>query len=149
MMAEQRQKIIDAIVDRKTNLYDSVYFYGTRERAVSIVNEIEEQYRKRYPKIEVVRVDGEIFHNEIMHNIRTGNVRVPQWKGDLYIFENVEYVAGRVYAEQLLYETLDWMLQNNRQIVVTGSAPTASIENLAPRICAQLDGGISLCVDAM
>ena len=61
----------------------------------------------------------------------------------MFIFENIEQIAGRETTEQQLYGIFDWLLENGRRIIVTGSVPSASIDKLAPRIRAQLDGGIS------
>ena len=64
-----------------------------------------------------------------------------------YFEENMQDTNSAFYQEiQRLYGILDWLLENNRQIVITGTVPTAAIANLAPRIKAQIDGGIACAI---
>lgn len=125
-----------------------------------IVDVAAERYRRKYPSAGVVRTDAEGFVREMVeqftHTDRFAAERMERIAGgsiyampscDLYIFEHIDGVAGKESVEQRLYGILDWLLENGRQIIITGSAPTAAIRNLAPRIRAQIDGGITFCAE--
>lgn len=141
------QKIVDAIVFRESNTYDTVYLYGNTEHISVTLDEVEEKFGKHWPMSRIIRVNADTFIKETIHNALKGNFYSQPCKCDLYILENVEQIAGLEASEQRLYGILDWLLENGRQIIATGSAPTASIGKLAPRICAQLDGGVSFFIE--
>ena len=143
----QLQKLVKKIVRRESEIYDLIYFYGDKNRLQAILSDIESAYASRCPAKKVIHINAERFCNETLRNVQEGIWYTPQYDCELYIFENIEEIAGMESNEQRLYGMLDWLLENHRQIIVTGSVPTASIEKLAPRICAQLDGGISFCVE--
>jgi len=65
----------------------------------------------------------------------------------LFIFENIGEIAGIETKEQSLYGILDWLLENRRKIVISGTVPINDMMILAPRICAQIDGGIDCPVE--
>ena len=145
-MSEQLQKkIVDAIVDRETNLYDVVYLYGNQETAAAMTAALEEEYTKKHPHAGICRTDADSFREETRKQIPGGEA----WGADcdLFIFENIDGIAGLEINEQRLYGILDWLLENRRQILVTGTVPTVQILTLAPRIRAQIDGGIAICLE--
>ena len=136
------KKIIDAFVARQSQIYDLLYLYGENCLTAKIVDELLNSYRVRYPEAIVLRMDAESFCEETFRKILAGeHYTLPAC--DLFILEHIDGVAGLEANEQRLYGILDWLLENNRQIVITGTAPTAAVTNLAPRIKAQIDGGIS------
>lgn len=136
------KKIIDAFVERRSRIYDLLYLYGEDCLTAEIVDEILNSYRVRYPEANVLRMDAEDFRAESIRKVLSGEYyTIPTC--DLFVLECIDGVAGLEANEQRLYGILDWLLENNRQIVITGTAPTAAVTNLAPRIRAQIDGGIS------
>lgn len=144
MSTQLAHKMIDGIIQRETSLFDVVYFYGNRELIGTLLEMVEEKYRKNHPHSRIIRTDAESFREETRQNVINGIHCMPEC--DLYILENIEEIAGLEINEQRLYGILDWLLENRRQIIISGASPTAAMENLAPRICAPIDGGISLGV---
>ena len=143
MEIQQIQRVVDAIVLNENGIYNTVYFYGDSNRMQVMLANIERVYTKYYPMAKVIRTDAESFCNKTIRNMREQIFHTPQCDCALYIFENMEQIAGMETTEQQLYGIFDWLLENGRRIIVTGSVPSASIDKLAPRIRAQLDGGIS------
>ena len=142
MDQQQIHRIAEAIAWKESGIYSLVYFYGNPQGILAALSEITETYKKYCPAAKIIRVNAEAFCIETIHSIREG-IFSSQCDCDLYIFENIGAVAGRETIEQRLYGILDWLLEHGRQIIVTGSAPTSELRTLAPRICAQLDGGVS------
>lgn len=110
-----------------------------------MVDYIIESYHTHHPEANILRLDAEEFRSETLRKVMAGeHYIIPVC--DLFVLENIDGVAGLEANEQRLYGILDWLLENNRQIVITGTAPTAAIANLAPRIKAQIDGGIAYSI---
>ena len=141
-----QQKIIREFVERETSLYDTLYFHGERQKVHLLIEAITKEYTQRHPSSKVLRTNADDFRKETIEQIACGNhYYIPLC--DLYIFENIDAVAGMEANEQRLYGALDWLLENKRQIIISGSVPTERLWKLAPRICAQIDGGIALFVE--
>lgn len=139
------KKIIDAFVERRSRIYDLLYLYGEDCLTTGIVDEILNSYRVRYPEANILRMDAEEFRAETLRKVMAGEHYIIL-ACDLFVLEHIDGIAGLEANEQRLYGILDWLLENNRQIVISGTAPTVAVTNLAPRIRAQIDGGISCSV---
>ena len=141
-------KIIDQVVRRESAVYDVVYFYGDHQSTQSVVNKIESVYKERFATSVIVRTTAaEIWQKKYLE-IRNGIFYSPAPVCDLYILEHIEEIAGREVIEQHLYGVLDSLLESGKQIIITGSEPAMNLLTLAPRIRAQIDGGLALSVDA-
>ena len=139
-------KIIHAFTSRETSLYDVLYLYGQPSSVNLYIDTLEEKYMQAYPSIQVIQTNATNFIKETCEQVLRGaSYAMPQC--DLYIFEGINGVAGMEANEQRLYGILDWLLENKKQIIITGSVPTSELGSLAPRIRAQIDGGISLLIE--
>ena len=139
-------KIIRAFICRETSLYDVLYLHGEPAKIKPFIDTLEEKYIQKYPSLRVIRTNASDFIKETLAQIRCGEFcDIPQC--DLYIFEGVNGLVKLEVTQQRLYGIFDWLLENKRQIVITGAAPIADLELLAPRICAQINGGISLLIE--
>ena len=140
-----QKKIVDAFIQKTRDTYNSLYFYGEHQHTKVVVDYIIESYRTHHPEANILRLDAEEFRAETLRKVIAGeHYSIPAC--DLFILEHINDVAGLEANEQRLYGILDWLLENKRQIVITGTAPTAAIANLAPRIKAQIDGGIACAI---
>lgn len=148
MKADKIQMVIDAIVARENSIYDVVYFCGDAKTIQAALKEAEHKYAEHHPEAVVIREDAADFYNTTMRNLQEGRRSALYYDCDLYIFSRINLIAGREVNEQRLYGILDWLLEHGRQIIVTGSEPTEDISRLAPRIRAQLDGGVALRLEA-
>ena len=140
-----RKKIVDAFVERCSRIYDLLYLYGERLGTKAMVDDILESYRMRHPEANILRTDAERFRAETIGKVMAGehyDIAVC----DLFVLEDVDGIPGLETNEQRLYGMLDWLLENHRQIIVSGTMPTAGITNLAHRIRAQIDGGIAFAI---
>ena len=140
-----RKKIIEAFIERQSRIYDLLYLYGQSWPTTKIVEELLNSYRVENPKANILRMDADGFREDTFRKVLAGeHYTYPVC--DLFILEHIDGIAGLEANEQRLYGILDWLLENNRQIVITGTVPTTAITNLAPRICAQIDGGIAYSI---
>lgn len=142
------QGVLSEIIKRKNAIYDVVYFYGEPKAAVAMIDELLRSYSSCYKSKNIIRMNGQVFFKNQLQNIKEGkSLQVLSEEElcncDLFIFEEIDTIAGLQTTEQAIYGVLDWFLEHNVQIVITGSVPISHMDKLAPRICAQLAGGIS------
>ena len=139
-------KIIHTFTSRKTPLYDVLYLYGQPSSIKLFIDTLEEQYMQVHPTSRVIRTNATNFIKETYQQVlHSASYSIPQC--NLYIFEGIDGIAGMENNEQRLYGILDYLLENKKQIIITGSAPTVELGSLTPRIRAQIDGGISLLIE--
>ena len=141
MIEELYSKIICKIVNRETSVYDVVYFYGNHNAVPTLLDAIVETHHKQSPNRSIVRLDATCFYSQAFLNALTDGVGITG--NCVYIVENIDMVAGREMAQQCVYSFFDSILESGGQLIVSGKGPVATIEKLAMRICAQIEGGIS------
>lgn len=126
--------------------YDTLYLYGDPRRTAGYAAEAAVKTGAFRPDAKVVRVSAGDFCADLVQKLTNGERRncLQAYYGDVLIFEDVSAVAGRELLQQMLYGLFDWYLENGKQMLVTGPAPPEAIPGLAPRIQAQLIGGINL-----
>lgn len=139
-------KVIHGIANRLSPIWDVVYFYGDGENIHMLLQNVEEKYREIHPCSRIVRTNAANFRKETYQQIGEGAYCISEC--DLYIFEDIGEIAGLETNEQRLFGILDWLLENKRQIVMSGTLPVVAMAALSSRIRAQIDGGISLEVES-
>jgi chromosomal replication initiation ATPase DnaA len=139
-------KVVDAFVDGSCQCYRVLYVYGSADVTEELVARVSRYYRRAHPEAKILWENGIGFHDKLIERVKAGYRPQPwNWEDwDLLIFENIHEVAGKEFSEELIYGLLSTMLLRGKQILVTGSEPVPSMQNLASRICAQLIGG--LCI---
>ena len=139
-------KLIDAFTDRTSPVYDLLYLYGAHQTTAGFIDALTNQYAERHPSAQIVRTTSESFRDETIRKVVAGE-RFSATLCDLFILEDISELAGMEANEQRLYGILDWLIENKRQVVISGDVPISQINKLAPRICAQVNGGISCALN--
>ena len=139
------------LIEHESEIYDLVYFYGRPKDTLLVIDELVHNYKERYPGKRVFRMKARdittIMCEKIIHNIFGPILTEHELsRCDLFVLEFLDTVAGYLATEEHLYGILDWLLEHHVQIVITGNMRIADMKKLAPRICAQIDGGISCLV---
>ena len=139
------------LIEHKSEIYDLVYFYGRPKDTSLVIDELMHNYKERYPGKRVIRMKARdittIMCEKIIHNIFGPILTEHELsRCDLFVLEFLDTVAGYLATEEHLYGMLDWLLEHHIQIVITGNMRIADMKKLAPRIRAQIDGGISCLV---
>ena len=145
------EKVLNSIIERESKIYDLVYFFGRPKDTTLVIDELLQKFSVCYQNKTVIRMNARDITTIMCNNI-IRNTRMPVLNDvelnvcDLFVLEHLDTVAGFLVTEELLYGVLDWFLEHHVQIVVTGNMRTADMEKLAPRIRAQIDGGISCLI---
>lgn len=139
------------LIEHKSEIYDLVYFYGRPKDTSLVIDELMHNFKERYPGKRIIRMKARdittIMCEKIIHNIFGPILTEHELsRCDLFVLEFLDTVAGYLATEEHLYGMLDWLLEHHIQIVITGNMRIADMKKLAPRIRAQIDGGISCLV---
>ena len=145
------EKVLNSIIERENRIYDLVYFFGRPKDTTLVIDELLQNMSVCHQNKMVIRMNARdittILCNNVKHNTRMPVLNDAELNNcDLFVLEYIDTVAGFHATEELLYGVLDWFLENHVQIVITGNMRLADMEKLAPRIRAQIDGGISCLI---
>ena len=135
-------KLIAAFTDRTSPVYDLLYLYGAHQTTAEFIDTLTKQYVKQHPASKIIRTTSESFKTETIRKVVAGEC-FSATSCDLFILEDISELAGMEANEQRLYTMLDWLIENKCQVIISGDVPVSQISKLAPRICAQINGGIS------
>ncbi|MBR7178728.1 MAG: hypothetical protein IKD27_04320 [Oscillospiraceae bacterium] len=143
------EMIVQEQINRTSNAYDVIYLYGNTNAAAALAAAAEKAMRAKDPDSVIVHTSGDQFLEDLHLNCCQGTLRRMQnaYLGDYLILEDIQCVAGKEYTQQILYGIINSFLENGKQILITGTAPPYCIAALAPRIQAQLIGGINIFVE--
>ena len=149
MNAISPTQLIHEFANPNRTIYDILYLYGSPDKTASLVASLKQEVQNRNPIATIIHTTGYAFCNDTILHYRQGvqSKICNDYRGDLLIFEDIQFVAGKITAEQELYGIIDGYLENNRKIVITGEIPFNCIHCLAPRIQAQIAGGLNLKIE--
>ena len=137
------------LLDRAAaKVYNPIFCHGSREALKAAEKQIEKVISETLLDVKVIRIDGPDFLNRIMHSLKEGGDIFRFAKscggGDILILSGLEEFAGKELASECLYYILDDYLLRGHAIIAFAQTPPIGIVKLAPRIRAQLEGGILL-----
>lgn len=129
--------------------YRTVYLYGPSAVTAALATAAESEIRRAHPNARIIRTTGSAFCLKVRSLCAQGSLSqmLCAHTGDLLIVEGIGEIAGNATVEEELYRILDWYLEQGKPFLVTGDASVACIRDLAPRIRAQLSGGICIAVE--
>lgn len=139
-------RLIHAFTSNSNHVYDMLYLYGTHKNTAEFIDTLTKQYVEQHPASKIIRTTSESFKDETIRIVVSGE-RFSVIECDLFVLDGISELAGMEANEQRLYGILDWLIENKRQVVIVGDVPVAQIIKLAPRICAQINGGISCALN--
>lgn len=143
--------VIENIVRKGNPVYKTVYFYGEPDAVIEVLDNLEGAYRAAHPRKRLIRSSGGVFarwaYDAMAHSGRVDPVFLAE-DCDFLIFRDIEQLGGKEFCMELIYWVLDYCLEHNIQLVVTGSVPVKDLICLEDRIRAQLAGCLCCSVDA-
>ena len=128
--------------------YNPVYFHSSNALMISnSMSKIEHTYRRKYPNAQITHLDGYYFTNLIVQSIISGSesyntVKLGQRNSQLYLFENLQGIAGKNETQEEFYVLFDILRERGCQIVIGASRLPQYIEGLWPRILSQMQQGL-------
>ena len=149
MKAISPTQLIHEFAKPNSTIYNFLYLYGSPDKTASFVGSLMQEAQKRNPIAKIIHTTGYTFCDDTIrhfHQIPQGRL-YDNYRGDILIFEGIQFIAGKMTAEQELYGIIDSYIERNRKIVITGEEPFNCIHPLTLRIQTQLAGGLNLKIE--
>jgi chromosomal replication initiator protein len=139
---------IEEVLCRRPAVYNPLVLYGASGTGKShLARGIAAAWQTHYPGGRVVSTVAVDFARELAEAGEAQSVEDfrAHWRGaDLAVFEDVADLAGRDAAQVELIRTLDVLLEDGAQVVVTARAAPAGLDGLSPALRSRLMAGLSV-----
>ena len=136
-----------AIANNPTNMdYNPFFIYGpSGVGKTHLMFAIENELLKKYPEKKSIYVRGEDFTNAFitaLHNHTTEEFNKKFRDVDIFLLDDIQFIAGKDFTQEALFNTIDSLYQNHKQIVLSSDRPPKDIKSLEERIRSRCEGGI-------
>jgi chromosomal replication initiator protein len=104
-------------------------------------------FKKRSPKSATVMLAAEQFTSlflEALHHSGLPSFRRKYRGVDLLLIDDIQFFQGKKTTAGELLHTIDTLLRNGRQVVISADRPPHQLEGLGPELTSRLTGG-SVC----
>ena len=138
-----------AVAESPGDTYNPLYIYGgpglgKTHLMHSIGNFIIEQN----PDARVLYVTSEVFTNEVIDSIRSGNanamtkLREKYRTVDVLMIDDVQFIIGKESTQEEFFHTFNELHGAGKQIILTSDKPPKDMETLEERIRSRFEWGL-------
>lgn len=123
--------------------YAPVYFYGEPEQVSAVLSDIQQRYEAANPGKCTLLIRGADFVEQIVRAFleHTEQAYLTQLRqADMLLFDGVEAICGRGFAEWEVFSMVDHYLERGRRIAFGAQQLPSGLTRLAERVRTQLEG---------
>ncbi len=135
-----------AVAAQPARLYNPLFIYGNPGLGKThLLNAISARFKENFPSCSVVCIKGEDFANEVIEGIARGimpQIREKYRTVDLLLFDDVQFIAGKVSTQEEFFHTFDALHEAQKQIVLTSDRPPKEIATLEERLKSRFESGL-------
>lgn len=102
---------------------------------------------KNKPELKVYYATTEQFLNDYVMAIKTGkieNFRAKYRQADVLLLDDIQFLESKDKLQEELFNTFNFLYQNNKQIVFTCDKPPRDLKNIEERILTRLSSGLTV-----
>ena len=126
--------------------YNPLFIYGESGLGKThLLHAIKQQVLSDNPNYNVVLVKGEHFTNELVQAIQyKQNVefRDKYRTADFFLIDDIQFIAGKMSAQEEFFNTFNTLHELGRQIVFTSDRPPSDIHKLENRLKTRFESGL-------
>ena len=110
-----------------------------------LMHAIADHIRARFPARRVVYLSAERFMYEFIKALRFKNVMAFKDKFrsvDVLMIDDVQFIAGKESTQEEFFHTFNALIDQNRQIVISGDRSPSDLDNMEERLRSRLGWGL-------
>ncbi len=134
-----------AVTKNLGKIYNPLFIYGNvglgkTHLIQAIGNKVAENKEKKVLYLQAERFTAQIV--EAIMNRTIEDLKSQYEKVDLLILDDVQFIAGKVKAQEIIFATFNELYGRNKQIVLSSDRPPAAIPTLEERLRSRFEGGM-------
>jgi len=137
----------EMVSEEPAGSYNPLFIYGgVGLGKTHLVQAVGHLVRARHPEKRILYITGESYVNEVMtavKNNRLDTVRY-RYRGqcDVLLVDDIQYLAGREFAQEEFYHTFNELFNAQKQIVITGDQFPSAIPKVSERLRSRFGWGL-------
>ena len=135
-----------AVAEAPAQAYNPLFIYGGAGLGKThLIQAIGHFIREQNPGMKIVYVTSEMFTNELVNAIKSGNnidFRTRYLNADVLIIDDIQFIAGKDATEEEMFHTFNTLREAQKQIVLTSDKPPKEMKQLAERLRSRFEWGL-------
>jgi len=128
--------------------YNPLFIHGQSGLGKThLLHAISNRIREQHPDYRIMYIKSEDFVNELITNLRRGidmqEFRDKYRKVDLFLMDDVQFIAGKDASEEELFHTFNTLYEQGKQIVFTSDRPPHEMLRLEQRLRTRFEQGLT------
>lgn len=138
-----------AVAESPGEVYNPLYIYGRPGLGKThLMHSIGHFILEQHPDKKVLYVTSEVFTNEVIESIRSGNAaamnkfREKYRTIDVLMVDDVQFIIGKESTQEEFFHTFNALHSAGKQIILTSDKPPKEMETLEERIRSRFEWGL-------
>jgi chromosomal replication initiator protein len=134
-----------AVTKNLGKIYNPLFIYGNvglgkTHLIQAIGNKVAENKEKKVLYLQAERFTAQIVEATMNRTIE--ELKSQYEKVDLLILDDVQFIAGKLKTQEIVFATFNELYGRNKQIVLSSDRPPAAIPTLEERLRSRFEGGM-------
>ena len=138
-----------AVAESPGENYNPLYIYGGPGLGKThLIQSIGHFILKNRPDAKVIYVTSEVFTNDVIESIRSGNpssmtkLRDKYRKVDVLMVDDIQFIIGKESTQEEFFHTFNELHSAGKQIILSSDKPPKEMETLEERIKSRFEWGL-------
>jgi chromosomal replication initiator protein len=137
----------EMVASNPAKVYNPIFIYGgLGVGKTHLVQGIAHRVMERMPQMKVNYMTAEQFVNEVMNALKCERLEAFRYsyrgRCDILIVDDIQYLAGKDFAQEELYHTFNYLYNAQKQIVLTGDEVPKAIPRVSERLRSRFSSGL-------
>ncbi len=139
-----------AVSDCPGNNYNPLYLYGGSGLGKThLMHSIGNKILEQNPKMKILYVTSEVFTNDVIESIRSGNaasmskLRDKYRNVDVLMIDDIQFIIGKESTQLEFFHTFNDLYNADKQIVLSSDKPPHELEILDKRFTSRFGCGLT------
>ena len=144
-----------AVAESPGEVYNPLYIYGRPGLGKThLMHSIGHFILEQHPDKKVLYVTSEVFTNEVIESIRSGNaasmskLREKYRTVDVLMVDDIQFIIGKESTQEEFFHTFNALYESKKQIIISSDKPPKDIETLEERLRSRFEWGLTVDIQS-